>query len=513
MYRNLHNSRVPRAKGPYSKGPAGGGPDLSGATRAKTHVNKPLCHTSQYMPPGSDTVGLTHKNQPSKIVWELPYGLNDDQFKSLSNRFPGIAFVQVGTGCHDHPIAHTSYRVVWNNVVKMLPPGALVADVAGNPAYNEQFNKDQRRRNEPIKIDTYCQVLSTKDSIRRKTRWGPMMRDGVVRWEEMTLYDMYRNKENQDRFSHYDAFLMNHSLYYYTFGEINKLLHLNPDSVLYATIHKLDGQSGTLNCGEQTYTKDFVSGKVTQVNVETGETYTHGDPAPWFSKFSYADEFGAIAWTINKGCDDTYILTITSTEPRLVPEDNWLNGRIIFKSQDQEEVLIVTNPEVADPPPAYAVQEVELKTSDLLPGYHEEKVITVRITHPKLFRALQHFMINKPRNVRTLQDLTAKAHRDAGNNTYVGSNGKVDVDPETLTKMIAVAWGKGAELEADMISFVEATFGGKVAAHNSFLSGKSLSISRNNVVKQVARFALLLEGVRQAKAPHIEVLQQIEDLF
>lgn len=463
------------------------------------------------MPPGSGKVGLTQNNQPSKVVWELDYGLSDDQFKSLSSRFPGIAFVQVGTGCHDHPIAHTSYRVVWNNVVKMLNPGSLVADVAGNPAFNAKFNKDQSRRKEPIKIDTFCQVLSTKDSIRRKTRWGPMMSDGQVRWEEMTLYDMYRNDANRDRFSQYDAFLMNHSLYYYTFGEINKLLHLNPDSVLYATMHKLDGQSGSLNCGEQTYTKDFVSGKVTQVNVETGETYTHGDPAPWFSKFSYADEFGAIAWTINKGCDDTYILTVTSTEPRLVPEDNWHNGRIIFKSND--DVLIVTKPEPVDLPPAYAVEEVELKTSDLLPGYHEEKVVKVRITHPKLYKSLQHFMINKPRNVRTLQDLTAKAHREAGNNPLVGSNGKVDIDPGDLSRMIAVAWAKGAELEADMISFVESTYGQKMAQHNATLSGKSLNVTRGNVVKQVARFALLLEGVRSAKAPHLEVLQQIEDLF
>jgi len=304
---------------------------------------------------------------------------------------------------------------------------------------------------------------------------------------------------------------MNHALYYYSFGEINKLLHLNPDSVLYATVHKLAGQSGSLNCGEQTYTKDFVTGKVTQVNVDTGETYTHGDPAPWFKKFSYADEFGAIAWTINKGCDDTYILTITSTEPRLVPEDNWHNGRIVFKNED--EVLIVTKPEVADPPPAYPVEEVELKTSDLLSGYHEEKVIKVRITHPELFKTLEHYMINKPRNARTLQDLTAKAHREAGNNKLVGANGKIKVDPDDLKRMVAIAWGKGAQLEDDMLTFVEATYGQGIARHNAKLSGKALNITRANVVKQVARFALLLEGVRSAKAPHLEVLQQIEDLF
>jgi len=487
------------------------GPNLSASAERPTHKNKPLCRTSQYMPPGSARVGLSGSNQPSKVVWELDYGLSERQFKQLSERFPGIAFVQVGTGCHDHPIAHTSYRVVWNNVVKLLPPGALVADVAGNPAFNEKFNQGQSRRKEPIQIDTYCSVLSTKDSIRRKTRWGPMLANGITRWEEMTLYDMYRNEANRDRFSNYDAFLMNHCLYYYDFGEIVRLLSLNKDSVLYATLHKLQGQSGTINCGEQSFTKDHVTGKVTQVNVDTGETYIHNDPAPWFEQFSYADENGAIAWTINKGCDDTYIFTITSCDQKLVPEACWRGGRIVFKND--EEVLVVTNPEVAEPPPAYAVDEVTLRTSELLPGYHEEKVVKVRITHPALYRSLRHFMINKPRNVRTLQDLTAKAHREAGNNTLVGSNGKVDISPDDLTKIIAAAWGSGAPLEDDMIRFVENTSGASIHSVNRTLAGKSLHVTTGNIVKQVARFALLLEGVRSAKAPHLEVLQQLEDLF
>jgi hypothetical protein len=498
-------SRVPRPR-EGAKGPA-----TSAAPQAKKHRNKPLCRTSEYMPPGSDKVGLTNSNQPSKVVWELDYGLNAKQFEQLSNRFPGVAFVQVGIGCHDHPIAHTSYRVVWNNVFKSLPPGSLVADVAGNPGFNESFNKGQSTRNEPIQVDTYCQVLSTKDSIRRKTRWGPMMKDGRVRWEEMTLYDMYRNDENRDRFSHYDYFLMNHVLYYYTFAEITRLLHLNADSVLIATLHKLEGQSGSINCGEQTFVKDFVTGKVVQKNVETGEEYSHNDPAPWFNQFSYADENGAIAWTINKGCDDTYVLTITSTEQRLVPENNWLNGRVIFKSQG--EVLVVTNPESAEPPPAYAVEEVVLKTSDILPGYGDDKTVKIRITHPQFYKGLKHFMVNKPRNVRTLQDLTAKAHRDAGNNHLVGSNGKVDVDPGDLTRMVACAWASGAKLDDDMIRFVTATAGSSMASLNSTLAGKSLNVTRSNVVKQVAKFALLLENVRAAKTPHMEALQVIEDLF
>jgi hypothetical protein len=463
------------------------------------------------MPPGSNIVGLSASNQPSKVVWEVDYGLSGSKFDFLSKRFPGIAFVQTGTGCHDHPVAHTSYRVVWSNVVKLLAPGALVADVAGNPSFNEKFNASQITRANPIQIDTYCKVLSTKDSIRRKTRWGPMLANGVIRWEEMTVYDMYRNEQNRARFAHYDTFLMNHVLYYYEFSEIVRLLHINPNSTLLATVHKLPGQSGSINDGEQTYSKDFVTGKVTQKNVETGESYSHSDPAPWFNQFAYADENGAIAWTINKGCEDTYILTITSTEPRLVPEECWRNGTIIFKND--EEVLVVTNPEVAEPPPAYAEEEVELTTSDLLPGYGTEKRVKFKIVHPPIYKTLRHYMINKPRNARTLTDLTAKAHREAGNNKLYSTRGKLDIDPDDLTAMIAAAWGKGAKLEADMIAFVMDDSGQGMAAVNRTLAGKSLHLNSSNTVKQIARFALMVQSVRSAREPITEVLQRLEELF
>jgi len=157
-----------------------------------------------------------------------------------------------------------------------------------------------------------------------------------------------------------------------------------------------------------------------------------------------------------------------------------------------------------------------LKTSDLLPGYlkpEDEKELRVPITHPKLYESLEMFMINKPRNMSTLRDLTAKAHREVGNNTLRGSKQKIDISSGDLSRHIACAWGKGAELDADMIKFVENTSGNKIKQLNAALAGKSMTISANNVVKQVARFVLLADGVRTAKTPHVEALQLLEDLF
>jgi len=447
------------------------------------------------------------------VVWELDYGLNEDQFQKLSKRFPGIAFVQTGMGCHDHPIAHTSYRVVWENVMAKLKPGQQVADVSGNPEYNERFLRGQKSRNNPIKLDTFCKVLSTKDSIRSKTRWGPQVNGDVTRWEEMTLYDMYRNDENRRRFAGYDVFLMNHVIYYYTFEEVNKLLQLNPSSVLYATVHKLNGQKGTINCGEQEFEKDFVTGKVVQRNVETGETYSHRDPAQWFKKFAYADEHGAMAWTVNKGCDDTYVLTITSTDPRLVEEDCWRDGKIHCTNQfGEEEVIVVAAPEVAEPPPAYGVKVVELRAADLFGGDSQKK-ISVNITFPELYTVLRHHMVNKPRNIRTLQDLTAKAHREVGNNVINGgTKPKVDISPEVLTMHIAAAWSEGARLEDDLFTFASA-HNENIASFNRNISGNSIIVTKTNFGKQMLRFAALANGTIKAKDKVGMVLGHLEDLL
>jgi hypothetical protein len=455
-------------------------------------------------------VGLSSGNQPAKHVFELDYGLSDGQFKALSSRFPGVAFVQTGMECHDHPIAHTSYRIVWENVMRKLQPGARVADVCGNPSVNEMFNKRQERRNQPIKVDTFCKVQSVKDSVRSKVRWGPMESNGKVRWEELTMYDMYRNEEARARFAEYDVFLMNHVIYYYKFEEITKLLALNPNSILTATLHKLEGQNGTINCGEQSFVKDLQSGVVTQTNVETGEFYSHPDPAPWFRNFCYADEHGAIAWTINKGCDDTYIITATSTEKSLVPEDCWKDGKIVF--HHEAERIEVTARVVDDPPPAYAVDKVVIKTHDIVPGYKLSKEKVVSITHPELFAALKAFMINKPRNARTLQDLTAKAHREAGNNTLIGNNKRVKISAEQLTEHIFAAWSSGVELEQHMFAAITAN-NNTVASVNRNLHGKSLALGPSNMLKQSVRVALGINSIMRSKDSVEAVLRHVDDLL
>jgi len=321
---------------------------------------------------------------------------------------------------------------------------------------------------------------------------------------------MYRNDANRQRFAQYDALLMNHGLYYYTKAEINRLMNLNKNAVMYCSIHKLEGQNGEINCGEQSFVKDLVTGEVVQTNVETGEKYKHPDPMPWFRHFAYADSNGAIAWTINKGCDDTFVITITSTEPSLVEADDWAGGNIIHRNG--VETIVVNGCDPADPPPAYAVEEVILKTHDLLPDSANQKEVSIKITHPELFESLKAFMINKPRTHRTLQDLTAKAHREVGNNTLAGNNRRVKITSKALTQHVFAAWMSGTGMEAEM--FRAAVTGCTSSAEvNRNLTGKTLSLGKGNAAKQLARYTLAISSVVRSKDPAHMVLAQIDELL
>jgi hypothetical protein len=460
-----------------------------------------MCRTGEYRPYGSHKVGLDSTNATRKIIHEMDYTVSAAQLTSLRERFPTIEFVSTGFACHDHPVAHTSYQLVWQQVLNKLPNGALAADIGGNPSHAERFNRP--RSLAAAHIDVFCKIMCPKDAVRAKTRWGPAVSaKGVTRWQEMSLYDMYRNDDNIRRFATYSHFLMNHVIYYYSMGEICKLLNMNSQSVCFATIHKLPGEQGYLNCGEQRYEKDMLTGAVNMWNIETGEGYEHPDPAVWFKTFQYADENGAIAWTVNKGCEDAYILTITSCPPGLVHQKDWLNGRIVMRDDDgQMAEAITTNEETANPPPpAYSYKEVVV---DFGPAFKElyPKPRVVKITNVKLYDTLCAWMINRKRNSRTLVDLTAKAHREVGNNHLIGSNQRVEITPAKLTEHIAAAFVANAGFEEDLLRAALPGVMGKAAG------------GKQRVIKNALYLATACKGIISSKDPAYKVLQYLDEVF
>jgi len=460
----------------------------------KYHAFQPV---GEYVPFGSRKAGLSRENPSNKMVYEINYSINEAQRKELSSRFPNVEIVSRGIVGHDHPIAHVSTKIAWERVLKELPSGARAADVCGNPDVALRFNARGKRSNAAPHIDTFCKVMSVKDAIRAKERWGPKTTpDGTVRWEEMTVYDMWRNDENRQRFRGYSHFLMNHVLYYYTKREINQLLHINPDSMLIATIHKLPGDSGVINGGEQSYQKDLQTGRVTQTNVDTGEFYTHYDPCIWFRDFCYADENGAISWSINKSCEDHYVIHITSCPPNLVEGQYWDGGRIVLGPDAVAEPVGVAQPA----PPAYSRKVVHFDGKTAVPGL-SGKPKDIVITHPEVFDRLEKFMIGRKRNMASLKDLVAKAHREVGNNVLIGGTGnRINIETEVLIEHIAAAFVNNARFEQDLFDQA-ATSGGKITG------------SYSGMVKNTLKVIAAGRMVASSKEPVDRVLRYLDDLY
>jgi hypothetical protein len=457
-----------------------------------------LSYATQFCAPGQDKPGYSSAYSRIKRVWKVPYGLNDDTLDLLHARFPGLAFVCDGFEAHDHPISHISLNVVWHNVLRKLPLGAKAADICGNPQVNENFMKTKAKLDRPPVIDSYCKVMCARDSLRLHSRWGPKVSGARTRWTEMSMYDMYRfvgdasSAEHNAKFASYDHFLMNHVLYYYTFAEVTQLLNMRKGSVLLATLHKLPGAKGVLNHGEQAYEKKGT--RVKMWNTDTGEWYEHADPAPWFSQYTYADENGAIAWTVDKGCDDTYIITATATEPALVEGSAWLGGRQVLVNAQGERAETRTAPL---PVPDYQDKVVTIRASDMIRGaMGGSRRIT--ITHPDLYEKMLSWMANKPRNVTVLKDLTAYARRTIGASDLIGGSKKpVSIGHAALVEHIAAAFVAGHALESSLYQDVAPQFASVAAS--------------GTVMKRTFKLAISALTLLRSNDPAMHTLRLLDD--
>jgi len=148
----------------------------------------------------------------------------------------------------------------------------------------------------------------------------------------------------------------------------------------------------------------------------------------------------------------------------------------------------------------------------ILPNATVEKSMIVKITHPDFFDKLCHFMVNKPRNHRTLQDLTAKAHREAGNNMVYGGGTPIKISPADLAKHVAVAWCDGAQLEDDLFA-VSMGQTATLSSVNRNLTGKSLVMNPQNALKQALRFGLMAKSVSGSGDQVRSVLECFDELL
>jgi len=276
---------------------------------------------------------------------------------------------------------------------------------------------------------------------------------------------------------------------------------------------------GFLHFGEQAWERYVdVQGQVriVQTNVLTGEKYDHPDTEPFFQNMVYADENGAMTWTIGLGAPEHWVLTFTSCPTDIVPVPMWKDGVRVVR--DAEGEIHRTEPLEDRPgyeaPPTYNDAVVAISPAQVLggvtvqvPGWEKRALIT--ISHPALYKTLCMWMINKPRTAGTLNNLTAKAQREAGMSKLVGGTGnKLDISTSAMTEHIMAAFLSGVEHEGALLAGIGV---GGITAFNKALRGEGVRIHDARTALKAGLTALFhVQAVASGKLSEQRAMDMLE---
>jgi len=330
----------------------------------------------------------------AKQVWPMYHSVSEAEMKILIQRFPEWHFISVNSSTHDHPIAHYSTKIASERLMSKLPRGTPAApkvyiDLNGNPPANAAF----MRRNPGITIITLVECITPKDFINRATKWGPMIdeRGNRLWYDDVHVRDVPRElAEFGDVIS---GFVSLHTAYYYDPKEVAALLDWAPGSVFYASMHRFDGMSGTINNKEQSWSKHPTSFgmRISQRNVKTGEEYEHPDNAWWYNHDSRTCEDISFGWTMGELCEETYFFMAVG-----VPT---VQARMSSKCYDNRMPVKPTSTGTAQSKQAMLLRrEVEVSM------YGAKVVAPIDPSHVDLFDKVRTSLIAKSRGPKQYED-------------------------------------------------------------------------------------------------------------
>jgi len=385
----------------------------------------------------------------------VPYTLSSTQTEFLRNRFPGTVFRSSDDRLHDHPIAHTSTMVGIRQLQRMLMAGSTSLDIYGNPQANEAFNWSQRNSNRPKTIGTLVWEFTPKDALRRLTKWGPPVNaQGQPRYLERRLENVHC-----DLLDGFDNFISIHTLYYLSRRQICRLLHNETEGLgsrFLALFHRFPEANGTLNNGEQSYSKDNL-GTVRQVNVHSSVSYEHPDVEWAFSpnKVYQDPEFKtAFVWECHMVCDGLWIMEATRCRYDYGPTN------ILPYCDAYDSTITLETAKVFNAGPVC----IKLGSGD---------EVELNISNRPLYDRLRQHMVGKPRNPETLRDLFVVARRlISPGQLFPGTEG-INIPPDVVVDHVVASYlaNTGHELNAlKTVSNVSAL----LSEHGSLLKGSTL---------------------------------------
>jgi hypothetical protein len=305
--------------------------------------NRPGVYETDWVQPGSYHKGFG-KYDPAatpRRVMPLDFHLKKDQVTYLHERNPGWLFVTVGTNFHDHPVAHAQTQLATFNLFHSLKAGKYI-DLHGNPAHCDRLNAEMKDKT----FTAMCNVESSDDVVRKRTKWGPKKVGNKTRWIESALRDIstpvpangldtpspsaIERNEGVELLREANGLTSVHTLYYYEPSELAHVINATKGKMMVAMMHRFVGEEGTMNNGEQKwrrYRDEQGRSRICQTNVLTNKKYDHADNERWFQNYSWSpyrgeevaghlDEEVALVWDANVLADGVYVMRITTATVR-----------------------------------------------------------------------------------------------------------------------------------------------------------------------------------------------------
>jgi hypothetical protein len=236
-----------------------------------------------------------------KKMFKVKVVVKEEDRAWIEQEWPAYAFVwDTAHKHHDHPVSHLATELNEIEMVDdLVASGTEYIDLFGNG------NRDGKYRRRCRNLYT---LATPKDYIRAQK---PNVRDQKYNLDELC--------DPESDLGKIDDVTCTHALYYLTMDDIGRIVNTSGKRRLRALIHRHPESAGTLNRGELRYKVSF-EGDVEQVNVLTGEKYTHPSMEALFHQSSARTAHGGVAWTSRKAGGDSFFVDFVGCPSEMCDE-------------------------------------------------------------------------------------------------------------------------------------------------------------------------------------------------
>jgi len=301
------------------------------------------------------------------------------------------------------------------------------------------------------------------DFIREVNKHGPIMGPDGDRY----IYGKLRSIIDDSTIAKYNVLQLIHTLYYIDFADLNDALHAPCDKgtrTAVALVHRHEGSSGTINYGEQSYTKR--RGLVKQINNSTNSSYVHPDLTPilfaekkyWYpeQKTQWADgRYGkhdpvvgtkGFTWDLKIVNSDTWIVQIVPCTRSDDQGDGYPSDEVDYEElwDEYEEQDLVEQQPIQPTGPKVRDHKMMLPMND-------GRFIELDICSPALLGKLRFTAMGKTRNAKLMSELVNQAKHLVDPSTLFGAREGIYCPEDKVYDHVLAALVVDMAREGDML--------------------------------------------------------------